>query len=202
MCIYMYICVQIDGETKRLCGSKGEGCKMLTGIRITVMAKYSWASFCLSISVSFFSGRNDAHIRPHCCSYAERVRDSRKPFSPLASTWLMDTLPTKSLILPVFFTLSICRFYPPYSITNRMIAQPAMSPYISPVSTYPACIDPVWDKLWRIGPIFIFVDFLATFIEFELMIDKLRAVSFRHGVSSRGFLSCPLWKIQIKKPNG
>uniref|UniRef100_A0A4W4HNB0 RRM domain-containing protein n=1 Tax=Electrophorus electricus TaxID=8005 RepID=A0A4W4HNB0_ELEEL len=35
-------------------------------------------------------------------------------------------------------------FYPsPYSITNRMIAQTAMSPYISPVSTYPVQ-NPSW----------------------------------------------------------
>lgn len=72
ICVWM---CNVERQNKRLCGSKGEGCKRLTGKRIAVVAKFSWASFHLPIFV-FFPGWNDAHIRPHCCSYAERVCDS------------------------------------------------------------------------------------------------------------------------------
>lgn len=170
-CVFVYIrclCVGIRGRDRKgdCVGVKKEGCKMLTGIRITVVAKYSWASFCVCI---FVLGWNDAHIRPHCCSYAERVRDTSESFSPLASTWLIDTLPVKISYSDCF----VCRFYPPYSITNRMIAQPPMSPYISPVSTYPASICSVRRNSRELIAFPHLCIFLEMKVEFELMVDMM-----------------------------
>ncbi|XP_076026066.1 RNA-binding motif, single-stranded-interacting protein 1 [Genypterus blacodes] len=84
-----------------------------------------------------------APSEPLLCKFADggqRKRQSQNKFVHNGRTWPRDG-DTRLTGMTLTYDPSAAAmqngfFPPPYSITNRMIAQTAMSPYISPVSTY------------------------------------------------------------------
>ncbi|TSM68835.1 RNA-binding motif, single-stranded-interacting protein 1 [Bagarius yarrelli] len=96
----------------------------------------------------------NAPTEPLLCKFADggqKKRQSQNKYVPNGRSWAREgeaRLAGMTLTYDPTAAAMQNGFYPPYSITNRMIAQPAMSPYISPVSTYPACINPVQTPSW------------------------------------------------------
>lgn len=148
---------------------------------------------CLCLSLS---GWNDAHIRPNCCSYAERVRDSHETFSPLTSTWLTDTLPTKCLILSVFFFPSSSSLCPSlqvlfplqhYQPNDRPTCHVTLHlPSVHVPGTYQCGLYAKNSEALVLFP-YLWIFHFPMLVEFELMeymVAKPRAVSFRHGICS------------------
>ncbi|KAI5621073.1 RNA-binding motif, single-stranded-interacting protein 1-like, partial [Silurus asotus] len=84
-----------------------------------------------------------APTEPLLCKFADggqKKRQSQNKYVPNGRAWAREgeaRLAGMTLTYDPTAAAMQNGFYPPYSITNRMIAQPAMSPYISPVSTYP-----------------------------------------------------------------
>ncbi|KAI4889666.1 hypothetical protein NFI96_011024 [Prochilodus magdalenae] len=91
-----------------------------------------------------------APSEPLLCKFADggqKKRQSQNKYMPNGRAWARDgeaRLAGMTLTYDPTAAAMQNGFYPtPYSITNRMIAQTAMSPYISPVSTYPVQ-NPSW----------------------------------------------------------
>uniref|UniRef100_A0AAR2K3L9 RRM domain-containing protein n=1 Tax=Pygocentrus nattereri TaxID=42514 RepID=A0AAR2K3L9_PYGNA len=92
-----------------------------------------------------------APSEPLLCKFADggqKKRQSQNKYMANGRAWARDGEAGMTLTYDPTAAAMQNGFYPtPYSITNRMIAQTAMSPYISPVSTYPVCINPVFDQM-------------------------------------------------------
>uniref|UniRef100_A0A672IDP2 RNA binding motif single stranded interacting protein 1 n=1 Tax=Salarias fasciatus TaxID=181472 RepID=A0A672IDP2_SALFA len=101
-----------------------------------------------------------APSEPLLCKFADggqKKKQSQNKFSQNGRSWARDSdsrLAGMTLTYdPSTAAMQNGFFPPPYSISNRMIAQTSMSPYMSPVSTYQgAVISPSMDPAMSLQP--------------------------------------------------